>query len=72
MPLVPSCSAVVVLLSSYLVCLAAAGAILPGKLVAGAVLPDKSRLHYRCNAASTPDACAIRWFALAPAAAGVL
>ncbi|KAL5206404.1 hypothetical protein ABZP36_034613 [Zizania latifolia] len=46
--LVPSCSAVVVLLS-YLGFLAAAGAILPGKLVAGAVLPDKSRLHYRCN-----------------------
>ncbi|OEL31954.1 Delta(14)-sterol reductase [Dichanthelium oligosanthes] len=46
--LVPSGSAVVVLFA-YLGYLAAAGAILPGKLVAGAVLPDSSRLHYRCN-----------------------
>ncbi|GJM99575.1 hypothetical protein PR202_ga16691 [Eleusine coracana subsp. coracana] len=46
--LVPSQSAVVVLLA-YLVYLAAAGAVLPGKIVAGAVLPDSSRLHYRCN-----------------------
>uniref|UniRef100_A0A0E0C1P4 Sterol C-14 reductase n=1 Tax=Oryza meridionalis TaxID=40149 RepID=A0A0E0C1P4_9ORYZ len=46
--LVPSWSAVVVLFS-YLGYLAAAGAVLPGKLVPGAVLPDSSRLHYRCN-----------------------
>nr|AVY91776.1 delta14-sterol reductase [Saccharum hybrid cultivar SP80-3280] len=46
--LVPSGSAVVVLLA-YLGYLAAAGAILPGKLVDGAILPDSSRLHYRCN-----------------------
>ncbi|XP_062200005.1 delta(14)-sterol reductase-like [Phragmites australis] len=46
--LVPSWSAVVVLLA-YLGYLADAGALLPGKLVAGAVLPDSSRLHYRCN-----------------------
>jgi len=46
--LVPSSSAVVVLFA-YLGYLAAAGAILPGKLVSGAVLPDSSRLHYRCN-----------------------
>uniref|UniRef100_A0A0D9XGW7 Delta(14)-sterol reductase n=1 Tax=Leersia perrieri TaxID=77586 RepID=A0A0D9XGW7_9ORYZ len=46
--LVPSWSAVVVLFS-YLGYLTAAGAILPGKLVPGAVLPDSSRLHYRCN-----------------------
>uniref|UniRef100_A0A804MT40 Delta(14)-sterol reductase n=1 Tax=Zea mays TaxID=4577 RepID=A0A804MT40_MAIZE len=46
--LVPSGSAVVVLLA-YLGYLAAAGAILPGKLVDGALLPDSSRLHYRCN-----------------------
>lgn len=46
--LVPSWSAAVVLLS-YLGYLAAAGALLPGKLVAGAILPDSSRLHYRCN-----------------------
>jgi hypothetical protein len=46
--LAPSWSAAVVLLS-YLGYLAAAGAVLPGKLVAGAVLPDSSRLHYRCN-----------------------
>ncbi|KAG8064541.1 hypothetical protein GUJ93_ZPchr0004g39379 [Zizania palustris] len=46
--LLPSWSAAVVLLS-YLGYLAAAGAILPGKLVAGALLPDSSRLHYRCN-----------------------
>jgi hypothetical protein len=39
----------VVVLFAYLGYLAAAGAILPGKLVAGAVLPDSSRLHYRCN-----------------------
>lgn len=39
----------VVVLLSYLGYLAAAGAILPGKLIAGAVLPDSSRLHYRCN-----------------------
>jgi delta14-sterol reductase len=36
-------------LFSYLGYLAAAGAVLPGKLVPGAVLPDSSRLHYRCN-----------------------
>uniref|UniRef100_A0A0D9VNI9 Delta(14)-sterol reductase n=1 Tax=Leersia perrieri TaxID=77586 RepID=A0A0D9VNI9_9ORYZ len=46
--LVPSWSAVVVLFS-YLGYLAAAGAILPGKLVPGALLPDSSRLHYLCN-----------------------
>nr|XP_025876333.1 delta(14)-sterol reductase isoform X2 [Oryza sativa Japonica Group] len=46
--LVPSWSAVLVLFS-YLGYLAAAGAVLPGKLVPGAVLPDSSRLHYRCN-----------------------
>uniref|UniRef100_A0A0E0FLF3 Delta(14)-sterol reductase n=1 Tax=Oryza nivara TaxID=4536 RepID=A0A0E0FLF3_ORYNI len=46
--LVPSWSAVVVLFS-YLGYLATAGAVLPGKLVPGAVLPDLSRLHYRCN-----------------------
>ncbi|KAF0889841.1 hypothetical protein E2562_033231 [Oryza meyeriana var. granulata] len=46
--LVPSWSAMVVLFS-YLGYLAVAGAILPGKLVPGAVLPDSSRLHYRCN-----------------------
>jgi delta14-sterol reductase len=46
--LVPSWSAVVVLFS-YLGYLATAGAVLPGKLVPGAVLPDSSRLHYRCN-----------------------
>ncbi|VAH11211.1 unnamed protein product [Triticum turgidum subsp. durum] len=46
--LAPSWSAAVVL-ASYLAYLAAAGALLPGKLVAGAVLPDSSRLHYRCN-----------------------
>ncbi|KAM3300415.1 hypothetical protein ACQJBY_041433 [Aegilops geniculata] len=46
--LAPSWSEAVVL-ASYLAYLAAAGALLPGKLVAGAVLPDSSRLHYRCN-----------------------
>jgi hypothetical protein len=51
--LAPSWSAAVVLLS-YLGYLAVAGAVLPGKLVAGAVLPDSSRLHYRCNGTS-PD-----------------
>jgi hypothetical protein len=45
----------VVVLLAYLGYLAAAGAILPGKLVAGAVLPDSSRLHYRCNG-TTPTA----------------
>ncbi|XBI49150.1 hypothetical protein VPH35_112763 [Triticum aestivum] len=44
--LAPSWSAAVVL-ASYLAYLAAAAALLPGKLVA--VLPDSSRLHYRCN-----------------------
>jgi delta14-sterol reductase len=39
----------VLVLFSYLGYLAAAGAVLPGKLVPGAVLPDSSRLHYRCN-----------------------
>jgi hypothetical protein len=51
--LAPSWSAAVVLLS-YLGYLAAAGAVLPGKLVAGAVLPDSSRLHYRCNGTPHP------------------
>ena len=46
--LAPTWTAAVVLLS-YLGYLAFAGAVLPGKLVAGAVLPDSSRLHYRCN-----------------------
>ncbi|KAL6900637.1 hypothetical protein ACP4OV_005313 [Aristida adscensionis] len=46
--LVPSWNAVAVLLA-YLGYLAAAGAVLPGKLVAGAVLPDASCLRYRCN-----------------------
>ena len=45
-------AAQVVVLLAYLGYLAAAGAILPGKLVDGAVLPDSSRLHYRCNGTS--------------------
>ncbi|TVU10588.1 hypothetical protein EJB05_44130, partial [Eragrostis curvula] len=70
--LVPSQSAVgasslisrVVVLLAYLGYLAVAGAILPGKLVAGAVLPDSSRLHYRCN--GTPAAAAIARTMLPP------
>jgi len=45
-------AAQVVVLLAYLGYLAAAGAILPGKLVDGAILPDSSRLHYRCNGTS--------------------
>ncbi|KAL0910686.1 hypothetical protein M5K25_018765 [Dendrobium thyrsiflorum] len=44
----PSWSSAGILLS-YLVYLALAGAILPGKNVPGAVLSDGTRLHYRCN-----------------------
>lgn len=44
----PSWSSAGILLS-YLGYLALAGAILPGKNVHGAVLPDGTRLHYRCN-----------------------
>ncbi|XP_020594373.1 delta(14)-sterol reductase-like, partial [Phalaenopsis equestris] len=45
---IPSWSSAGILLS-YLVYLALAGAILPGKTVPGAVLSDGTRLHYRCN-----------------------
>ncbi|XP_037454564.1 uncharacterized protein LOC119324903 isoform X2 [Triticum dicoccoides] len=45
--LAPSWSAAVVLASYLAYLAAAAAALLPGKLVA--VLPDSSRLHYRCN-----------------------
>ncbi|WOL03465.1 delta(14)-sterol reductase [Canna indica] len=46
--LVPSWNSVILLLS-YFVYLATIGSVLPGKIVPGAVLPDGSRLHYRCN-----------------------
>ncbi|XP_078434561.1 delta(14)-sterol reductase-like isoform X2 [Wolffia australiana] len=45
---VPSWSSVTILLA-YLGYLAIAGSVLPGKLVAGAVLSDGSRIIYRCN-----------------------
>ncbi|KAL3754092.1 hypothetical protein ACJRO7_001354 [Eucalyptus globulus] len=46
--LIPSWSSVV-LLGTFFAYLAAAGSILPGKVVPGAALPDGSRLRYRCN-----------------------
>ncbi|PKA66860.1 Delta(14)-sterol reductase [Apostasia shenzhenica] len=46
--LLPSWSSVSIL-AFYLGYLALAGAILPGKVVPGAVLSDGTRLHYRCN-----------------------
>lgn len=33
----------------YLAVLALLGAILPGPTIAGALLADKTRLHYKCN-----------------------
>ncbi|XP_073106602.1 delta(14)-sterol reductase isoform X7 [Elaeis guineensis] len=46
--LIPSWSSVI-LLTFYLGYLAVAGFILPGRVVPGAILPDGTRLHYRCN-----------------------
>lgn len=37
------------LLAGFFAYLAIAGSVVPGKLIAGVVLPDKSRLRYRCN-----------------------
>ncbi|OVA17863.1 Ergosterol biosynthesis ERG4/ERG24 [Macleaya cordata] len=45
---IPSWSSVVVLLS-FFVYLGFAGSLLPGKVIPGAILPDGTRLHYRCN-----------------------
>lgn len=49
---VPSWSAAGILLS-FLIFLAVAGAILPGKNVLGVLLSDGTRLHYRCNGLSS-------------------
>ncbi|KAI6697941.1 hypothetical protein NL676_018060 [Syzygium grande] len=46
--LIPSWSSVA-LLGTFFAYLAAAGSILPGKVVPGATLPDGSRLYYPCN-----------------------
>ncbi|KAF3441722.1 hypothetical protein FNV43_RR15637 [Rhamnella rubrinervis] len=39
----------VAMLSGFFLYLAIAGSILPGKIVPGVMLPDRTRLHYRCN-----------------------
>ncbi|KAJ0037520.1 hypothetical protein Pint_22255 [Pistacia integerrima] len=45
---IPSLNSVAVLMT-YFLYLAIAGSILPGKVVKGVVLQDRTRLHYRCN-----------------------
>ncbi|XP_068659010.1 delta(14)-sterol reductase [Aristolochia californica] len=46
--LVPSWTSIQ-FLGAFLLYLAVAGSLLPGKVVPGAVLSDGTRLHYRCN-----------------------
>ncbi|XP_023005820.1 delta(14)-sterol reductase-like [Cucurbita maxima] len=45
---IPSWEAVAILFI-FFVYLAIAGSVLPGRIIPGVILPDRTRLHYRCN-----------------------
>ena len=39
----------VAILSIFFFYLAIAGSVLPGRIIPGVILSDRTRLHYRCN-----------------------